>query len=354
MRIDTLYVTQFRHLKSQKISFNTGINGIIGHNAAGKTAVLEAINLLILGSSFRTHQLRDMIQHGQTEWLIEGEMTSGGVHKSLSLRYDMKRRYVTIDGQLQESTSPLLGNLLGVTATLEDQELVFGPPSIRRQFLDEQIAQIDPYFVQMLSRYTKALTYRNHLLRQNSFRTIAAWEEQLAMAGAYIVTQRRRTVDQLAPRVVSHFNHLFDDGVPFTMSYTSSAPLETDLSTWYQQEYAKRRLQEARAASTLLGPHRDDLTWTLADKPVRSVASLGQARAVALALRWSEWEWLADRSSEKPLFLVDDAESTLDSLRKERLFDLCKQPEQVFFTSHEPHSSLHSTITLSNGTVLNC
>lgn len=351
MRIETLYVTHFRHLKSQKVQFAPNMNEIVGHNAAGKTAVLEALNLLILGSSFRTHQLRDMVQHGQTEWLLEADINNGGVHKSLSLRYDMKRRYVTIDGQMQESSSLLLGNLLGVTATLEDQELIFGAPAVRRQFLDEQIAQIDPYYVNMLSRYTKALVYRNHLLRHNSFRTISAWEEQLATAGSYIVTQRRHTIERLAPKVVGAFEQLFGEGSQFNMAYTSSAPYETDLRLWYQEEYAKRRLQEARTASTLVGPHRDDLTWTLSGRPVKTVASLGQARSVALALRWGEWELLAERSCEKPIFLVDDAESTLDTQRKHRLLDLCKKPEQVFFTCHESQSQVNFTIPISNGVI---
>jgi DNA replication and repair protein RecF len=348
MRVEALHVTNVRHLKPQKFVFAPQINELVGCNAAGKTAVLEAIHLLILGSSFRTHQLRDIVQHGQTEILIEADVNCGGVHKTLSLRYDMQRRYVTIDGQLQESSSLLLGNLLGVTATLEDQELVFGAPSVRRQFLDEQIAQIDPYYVQMLARYTKALSHRNRLLRQKSFRTIGAWEEQLALAGAYIVAQRRRTVAHLAPKVICKFEQLFEKKDAFDMRYTSSAPYDTDLSTWYQEEYRTRRHQEAQMASTLIGPHRDDLTWTLSNKPLKTVASLGQARSVSLALRFAEWELLAERSNEKPIFLIDDAESTLDTFRKQTLLELCKLPEQVFFTCHESQSSLHHVIEIKN------
>ena len=116
---------------------------------------------------------------------------------------------VTIDGQVQESSCMLLGNLLGVTATLEDHELIFGAPAIRRRFLDEQIAQIDPFYVVQLSRYTRALSARNRLLKARDCRTIGAWEEQLAKAGAYIVHQRRQTVSLLSPRVICAYQSLF-------------------------------------------------------------------------------------------------------------------------------------------------
>jgi len=343
MRVEALAVCHFRNLQSQKIEFSAGINELIGKNAEGKTSVLEALHMLILGSSFRTHQLSDMIQHGASGFFIEVIVNIDGVQKKLRLTYDGSRRNVIVDDQYQETSSALLGNLLGVTATLEDRELIFGPPSIRRRFLDEQIAQINTEYVKMLKNYRKALSYRNLLLKKQETRTISAWEEQLSIAGAYLVKCRKSTVEQLSPYVEKTFHTLFPEmQFPFCMSYQTQYDCD-DLKEWYVDQYAKRREHEMRVGSTLTGPHRDDLAWIVGNRPFKAAASLGQARCAALALRFAEWELLSKRSEDRPIFLIDDAESTLDTSRKQSIMRLCAQFPQVVLTSHE-RTSLHGDL----------
>ncbi len=354
MRVETLYVCNFRNLQSLQISPESGINELVGENAQGKTSILEALHVLVLGGSFRTYQLRELVQHGKSGFFVEGTINSGGVHKTISVSYDGSRRSVTIDGQLQEASSLLLGNLLGVTATLEDHELIFGAPATRRRFLDEQIAQVDPFYVTQLSRYSRALASRNRLLKGRDTRTIGAWEELLAKAGAYIVHQRQHTVNLLRPKVISAYQSLFPDRTvssSFTMRYITQIPDGNDAAEWYQRQYAARREQEMRAAATLVGPHRDDMEWCIDERPCKAVASLGQARAVALSLRCAEWSLLAERSSETPLFLIDDVESTLDATRKSIILQLCQQFGQVFLTCHTPQSATSRVISVIQGEI---
>jgi DNA replication and repair protein RecF len=348
MRVETLYVSRFRNLTSQTIHFDTGINEIIGSNAEGKTSILEAIHMLILGVSFRTHQLSDLVQHQSDGFLLEAQCSFEGVRKSISLSYDGNGRRVVLDGQPQETSSSLLGNLVGVAATLEDQELVFGPPSLRRRFLDEQIAQIDPRYVEHLLRYRRALSQRNVLLKKKALTTIGAWEEQLALSGAYIVEQRRETVSLLAPKVTENYHLLFPEKGEFSMKYYTSAPLE-NLSTWYLEQYRAKREQEMRMGATLVGPHRDDIGWSLDVLPVKSVASLGQARSVTLALRLSEWSLLRERVEMEPIILIDDAESTLDSKRKELVMQMVQRSPQVILTAHAPCSDGARRIVVKSG-----
>lgn len=352
MKVETVHVCHFRNLSSVQLSPNAGINELVGDNAQGKTAILEAIHILVLGGSFRTYQLKDLVAHGKTGFLVEATVNSGGVHKTISLAYDGRCRSVTLDGQLQESSSHLLGNLLGVTATLEDHELIFGAPAVRRRFLDEQIAQIDPFYVTQLSRYSRALSARNRLLKRKDLRTIGAWEEQLARAGAYIVQQRKQTVSLLAPKVISSYLALFPEITPpspFAMHYLTQCPSSEEASEWYQNQYALRREQELKASVTLVGPHRDDMEWTIGGKQCKAVASLGQARAVALALRCAEWHLLSERSKEIPLFLIDDVESTLDAKRKSLILEMCQKFGQVFLTCHAPQSPKSYVINIANG-----
>ena len=354
MRVEKIYVRHFRNLVDQTVGLNEGINEVVGENAQGKTALLEAIHVLVLGGSFRTYQLREIIQHGKEGFFVEASVYNGGVRKTIALTYDGGRRFVNIDGQLQESSSMLLGNLLGVTATPEDQELIFGPPSTRRRFLDEQIAQIDPVYVTQLGRYVRALSYRNRLLKAREFRTIGAWEEQLARSGAYIVEQRRKTVGLLSPMVVSTFCALFGEGgigSSFSMKYLTQPPEGGDYISWYHRQYHDRREVEAKVGVTLVGPHRDDMEWAIGGYPCRTVASLGQARSVALALRCSEWKLLSERSRENPIFLVDDIENTLDDRRRSVVLGLCRDLGQVLITSHRRQSEQSHVISVLDGVV---
>jgi len=351
MRVETLYVSRFRNLQSQTIHFDDGLNEIVGPNAEGKTSILEALHMLILGVSFRTHQLTDLVQHQREGFLLEVRGSSRGVRKSVSLSYDGSGRRVILDGQPQETSSSLLGNLVGVTATLEDQELVFGPPSVRRRFLDEQIAQTDARYVEHLLRYRRALSQRNFLLKRHDYTTISAWEEQLSIAGAYIVEQRRQTVALLAPKVTENYHLLFPGRGEFAMKYYTSAPNEHILD-WYRDQYKAKREQETRMGATLVGPHRDDIGWTLDGLPIKSVVSLGQARSVTLALRLSEWSLLTERVDVDPIFLIDDADSTLDVQRKECVMQMVDRVPQVILTAHSPYAKEAKKIPVQSGTVI--
>jgi len=350
MNVETLYVCRFRNLQSQTIHFCEGINELIGLNAEGKTSVLEALHMLILGVSFRTHQLIDLVQHESEGFLLEAQIFSEGVRKTVSLTYDGSGRRVILDGQPQETSSSLLGNLVGVSATLEDQELVFGPPAIRRRFLDEQIAQTDSRYVGYLLRYRRALSQRNVLLRKQDFTTIGAWEEQLAIAGTYIVGQRRETVARLAPKVEENYHLLFPGHGVFSMKYhTHSSPENT--TQWYLDQYRAKREQEVRMGTTLVGPHRDDIEWTIGGALLKSVASLGQARSVTLALRFGEWALMAERLGVRPIFLIDDAESTLDKHRKGCVMRMLEQMPQVVLTAHSPYSGGGHVLAVECGLV---
>lgn len=349
MRVESLYVCHFRNLEKQEVRLGLGLNELIGPNAKGKTSFLEALHLLILGTSFRTNQLRDMIKHGEKAFFIEARVNTSGVERTIALKYDGERRTVILDGETQETTSSLLGNLLGVTTTPEDQDLVFGPPALRRRFLDEQIAQIDPFYLEQLKRYARALSQRNRLLKQKDFQTMGAWEEQLAKSGAYIVLQRRATVDLLFPLVQQAYHSLFPqhDGKTLSMQYSSQPPQgEKDIEAWYMKQYLARREYEARVLSTLTGPHRDDLEWTIDDHPLRTCASLGQARSLALALRLAERKLLFDRSHEEPIFLIDDFESSLDSERRKFLLQSCSSFEQTMLTAHSLQQEKSALVTL--------
>lgn len=62
MLINNLELSHFRNYDHFFIEFDKGINILIGGNAQGKTNIIEAIYLLSVCRSFRTHINDQMIQ----------------------------------------------------------------------------------------------------------------------------------------------------------------------------------------------------------------------------------------------------------------------------------------------------
>ena len=72
MSISQLSLTDFRNLKSTTLDFDLRFNLISGDNGSGKTSLLEAIYVLCQAHSFRTHQLKQCIQHDKEGFLLFG------------------------------------------------------------------------------------------------------------------------------------------------------------------------------------------------------------------------------------------------------------------------------------------
>ena len=76
MRINNLELTDFRNYNHFFIEFDQGINILIGGNAQGKTNIIEAIYLLSVCKSFRTHINDQMIRFDHDFAKVKGNVFS--------------------------------------------------------------------------------------------------------------------------------------------------------------------------------------------------------------------------------------------------------------------------------------
>ena len=84
MTISQLSLTDFRNLRSTTLDFHPHFNLLVGENGSGKTSLLEAIHVLCQAHSFRTHQLKQCINHDKTNFLLFGRFADfkAGLSKS--------------------------------------------------------------------------------------------------------------------------------------------------------------------------------------------------------------------------------------------------------------------------------
>lgn len=340
MLLRSLFLQQFRNYKEAYFEFSPGLNLICGPNAYGKTSLLEAIHYLMIGRSFRPVQHHHIIKMGFDAFYLEAIFCKYNVDQKLKLHASTKERKIIYNSTPLASSSHLVGLIQGVIMTPDDVSLVKGPPALRRQFLDIQIAQIDPLYVHHLGRYTRAMRQRNHLLKQKKSKTIEIWENEMAQSAAYIVLQRRLAIKEIEIPCRDFYLYLTKETENLALEYRSSVPEnrdEKEIKIFYLEQLEKNRNREMILGQTLQGPHKDDLWMGIGKLDVRSFASEGQQRSCVAALHIGEWERLKQAAQDSPLFMIDDMGISLDDSRRERLLKRISGFGQVFITATNPH-----------------
>lgn len=336
--LSSLYVKNFRSLEEAEFAFSPGINLIFGPNARGKTTILEAIYFFITGKSFRTSQAKDLIRHGASFFFLEAHFIKNGLEQSLKIHYDGVQKRIVYNSTVYPSTQALIGLLKGIVFSPDDVNLIKGMPAERRQYLDMQIAQVDPLYVHHLTRFNKAMRQRNFLLKkkQHSDVTLDCFEHEMARSAAYLTKEREKALVDLEKSSREYHEQLTGEKKPFSLIYKGSmlkGKTESNPEQAYLSQLKLSRTKEMIYGSTLYGPHRDDLSIQIDTKEVRTYASVGQVQTCVASLRLAEWERIHLYGEIVPLMLVDDVGVSLDSTRQTLLLKSIGNLGQVFLTS---------------------
>jgi DNA replication and repair protein RecF len=326
---------------------------IVGDNGQGKTNLLEAVYYLEIFRSFRGAPDEQLVRFGEEVFRIEGRMEDDeGRSRSVSAAFDRRgrKKKVAVNGAEPERLGDGLGQVGAVIFSPSDVELVSGGPGGRRRFLDIVLSLAEPGYLHALQRYRQALFQRNTLLRQNRPRSmVELWDAGLVAAGSRVAAARAAWVREHARSFAEHYARVAG-GHPGHMAYASSAPelgeaaTPADVAAAFAEALAKNADREQRRGMTLVGPHRDDLRFTIdgADGgalELRTYGSGGQQRTAAIALRMVEAETIHAVRGREPIILLDDVFAELDPGRSQRIVDWIENEEgggQVLLTSPKP------------------
>ena len=100
---------------------------------------------------------------------------------------------------------------------------------------------------------------------------------------------------------------------------------------------AEKRREEFRLGTTLVGPHRDEVAFSLNGLQLRAYASQGQHKTFLVALKIAEFFYLKERCTETPVILLDDVFTELDDTRTRNLLKLIDSLGQAFITATDEH-----------------
>jgi len=328
MRINALKLQNFRNHKSKSFTFkNTCI--IIGKNTAGKTNILEAINILARGKSFRAENDRDTINESHDFLKIEGEIEDvGDKTKLVAIFANQNARFAKkfLVNNVARRQADFASNFYTVLFTPEDIEIITDSPSLRRKYFDSVLYSSDKKYRVALSSYEKALRQRNRMLydMKNGKRTyrredFGFWEEKLIGEGEIITNHREEFVEFI--------NNAKKDIFNFKIFY--------DKSVISLERIFKYHFQEQGAGMTLVGPQRDDFLFLFPNgKKISEFGSRGEQRLAILQTKILEIEFLKSKTEVNPVLLLDDIFSELDDSNIHKVFEYIKNQQTIITTTH--------------------
>ena len=361
MYLSHLSLTNFRNFTHLELELPAGPVALYGHNAQGKTSLLEAIYLLAIGRSFRAENEHEVVNWSTARTngsaLVGGSVQKQDAALKVYIGYQCAppldtnnrssvprvRKQIRVS-RVKRTASELVGTVNAVIFTAPDIELVQGPPSVRRRYLDILMSQADSGYLRCLQRYQRVLQHRNRLLRLLQERRaeedeLFYWDDELTKEGSWIVSQRHQTMVRLSSLSLDGHKELTGAGEELVMQYRPGVPgcdgtdAIEEIRLGFQEALNASMDRERAQGSTVVGPHRDDFKLLVDGVDMGTYASRGQARTIALTLRLAEAAHLASVREERPIVLLDDILSELDEVRREKVLEKAVQYHQMIITT---------------------
>jgi DNA replication and repair protein RecF len=334
VHLSHLRLRDFRNYGRLDLEFSPGFHLLLGNNAQGKTNILEAIYLLSTLRSFRGVATAQMVRHGQNGFFVGGKTHHAG-DREIKIFWSPKERNLAVDGRPVRRLSEFLGVFRSVVFCSEDIQLVKGPASRRRRYLDLLLTQTHPTYLALLQRYARAVRSRNALLKHRTIDPAAleAFTQEMIATGNELMTLRRKLLPEISPIACEAYRRITNAAEEFCLEYAASVRAD------FAVELRKQEGRERALRTTLVGPHRDELLLSVDAKSAAQFGSEGQKRSVAIALKMAQAEYLTQVHGSPPVLLIDDIMGELDVKRRSGFLPLLRRAHQarsqVFMTCTE-------------------
>jgi DNA replication and repair protein RecF len=345
MILTCLSVSGFRNLAEQFLQFSPRINIIAGLNAQGKTNLLEAIHVLAISRSFRTHQPRDLIRNGAESFCISGTVVGRRNECALSVEQRQATKTLQVGGSKRDIFD-YLGRLdVAIFSSLQIEQFK-AEPEYRRRMVDRGLYHLQPAHLRRMAGYSRVVKQKNSLLREAASvytaptaELLDVWDHQIAELGAKIIHARQFYVEKVREKLRVRSNGFTPEALDIKYlaanEISSSASLE-DIQSQLSTRLMKCREREIRLRRSIVGPHRDEIAAEVSGNSILRYASAGQQRSALMAFNLAQMEVYLDAYGEYPLFLIDDVDSELDEQRMNELLRILESKTQVFVTTTKP------------------
>ncbi len=353
MRIKNLEIKNFRNYPDLNLKVTSDMVVFSGPNAVGKTNLLESVYFASLFKSFRddaefiflrgtgTAEIKMILEKADGEHLLE---------VFLERREKIYANF-QIDG-VKKKRKEAQGFMSVVIFEPSDVDMFARSPELRRKYLNMVLSQKSQGYLEDVTQYKKIVGQKNRLLVDlktgaASETGLDSWNEQLIEVGSRIVWERRQFLNYLSQHMAEIYTAISGFHRPVEVVYQgvggdSAQEIVQELATALQQY----RARELGAATSLIGPHRDDFYLQSDGLYLSPFSSRGELRSQVLALKVLELEYLS-RDGEQPVLLLDDVLSELDDTRRTFLLKYLHGKFQTLITTTHPLEMIGQHVTLT-------
>jgi DNA replication and repair protein RecF len=387
VKVERLTLRSFRNVAQSTLVPDPKLNFLIGRNGQGKTSFLEALGFLATLRSFRGSKAPEVIRwgsdaadvdcvlsasdpesgHWRTDLRVSFAYTDPDHRKASKVAFINQKPFRSSTQYLSQRFGSFELGFHTVIFNPADHDLVRGEPAVRRAFLDRVLAAEDVDYLKTIQKYQRVLEQRNAVLRESDAPRrdlLLGFTEPLARYAAQVAYKRlqwiqraevhlNETMRQLAPEQpflklvylsnwvpkTEHLSIPFDDLGRIQFGGHDPLPSLELLEQAFWKAHSVCEAAEWRSRHSLVGSHRDDWAFLLGDQPLKGHGSQGEVRSALLALKISEIGLFRNATGHRPLFLLDDFSSELDTERRSFLLRYLSETDlQVFVTTTEEAS----------------
>ncbi|WP_311440207.1 DNA replication/repair protein RecF [Hoylesella buccalis] len=335
MILKKISILNYKNIQVADLTFSPKLNCLIGHNGEGKTNLLDAVCYLSFCRSAFNPIDSQVITHDRDFFVLDGlYLNDMGDEERIycGMKRGTRKRFKRNQKEYKR-LSQHIGLIPLIFVSPADTALIDGGSDSRRRFLDMVISQLDHSYIELLSRYNKALTQRNALLKaeqEPDGALMEILEQEMATQGEAIYAKRDAFVREFIPVFQTIYDHVSGCHETVSLQYISHAQRGPLLDVIQRDRHKDRAV-----GYSLHGVHRDDLEMMIGGYQLKREGSQGQNKTYVLALKLAQFDFLKrTASSTTPLLLLDDIFDKLDAGRVERIVNMVAGDAygQIFIT----------------------
>ena len=337
--ISRIKLKNVRRFDNLTLNVDSNIVILHGNNATGKTTVLEAISLASITKSHRTNNLKEIIKENQ----MYSDIRISYKNKDFRIVLSSVGKMVSINNIEQPKISEYIGEFPTIFFSPSDLDIITSSPTLRRQFLNQEISQISHLYLKNLNQYNKLLQERNILLKSlevnSDTKLLDVLTSQLIEDGKKIIVERENFVRQLN-QVINKIHQKMNSNEVIEILYQPSVAIDK-----IDEVFESKKISDIMSHQTNYGPQRDELVFLLNGKNAAKYASQGQIRNIILSTKLALCEIIYNHTNKYPVLLLDDVLSELDITRQNSLLNMLKELTNIqTFISTVDISSLNKEI----------
>jgi DNA replication and repair protein RecF len=358
MFLKSVSLFNYKNFSEANFDFDSKINCFVGKNGVGKTNILDAIYHLSYGKSYFNPLSVQNIKHDEDFFVIDGKFEKQDREEQIVCSFKKgNKKILKRNNKAYDKFSDHIGFIPLVIISPADNDLIIEGSETRRKFIDSVISQLDSNYLKQLIQYQKVINQRNALLKYFALNqvfetdTLYIYNEQLDTLGQKIFEKRNYFLAEFLPIFNRHYQIISDNAETVQIVYESHL-FEKNLKALLEENINRDRALHF----TSVGIHKDDLSFQIANYPIKKFGSQGQQKSFLIALKLAQFEFVQKQSGEKPLLLFDDIFDKLDETRVSKIVMMVNNDEfgQLFISDTHPErtenivKSTHQTYKIFN------